>query len=392
MDSDLHTRVLRTLHELEEVREPWESWTGNRDSQIDCFLSVVQSRPDILHPYVIVLYRGSRPETMLVGRTERRALDFRVGYAHFKPKATVLYFVYGALRGNASYENSRLIVNEVCRSLAQGEADVAYLNFLRIDWPIYKLARSLPAFLTRDHVVDAQKHYTASIPDNAKNFYQGLSPNTRWQARSKERKLLRDLSGAIRVRCFRAVDEIDELLRDVEEVAHKSYQRGLGVGFADSAEVRHRMSLKAEKGWLRAYVLYAADRPSAFWIGDVNEGTFGSEYLGFDQTLAKYSPGMYLITKVIEGFCTSPERVSEVDFATGYAQYKKALGNHEWQEAAVYIFAPSIRGIYLKLIRYVTGRINQLITQNLSHTVLIRKVKQIWRRAAQQRAMTDAAS
>jgi CelD/BcsL family acetyltransferase involved in cellulose biosynthesis len=391
MNDDVQIRVLKTLPELEEIRDCWESWGGNRDSQIDSYLSVLQARPDILRPHVIVLYRRGRPETILVGRIDRRRLDFKVGYARLRPKATVMYFVYGGLRGSTSYENSLAVVNEICRSLARGEADAAYLNFLPTDSHIYELARRIPAFLTRDRVVDIQQHYSASLPNSAEGFYKGLSPNTRWQARSKQKKLVRDLSGAVRIRCFRDSGEIDDLMQDVEQVAHKSYQRGLKVGFVDSAETRHRLALKAEKEWLRAYVLYVADQPSAFWIGDLNDGTFGSEYLGYDQALGRYSPGMYLITKVIEGFCAEePQRVKEVDFATGHAQYKEALGNRHWQEGALYIFAPSVRGLYLNGCRNITGRVSHVLRQSLGRTALLQRVKKFWRKAARQRAMSEA--
>ena len=75
-------------------------------------------------------------------------------------------------------------------------------------------------------------------------------------------------------------------------------------------------------------MLYIADRPCSFWIGDVNQGTFGSDYLAYDAEFEKYSPGMCLILKVIEGFCDeNPQGITEVDFATGYAQYKEVLSN-----------------------------------------------------------------
>ena len=92
-----------------------------------------------------------------------------------------------------------------------------------------------------------------------------------------------------------------------DQITGKSYQRGLGVGFVNDPQARERLRLKATKGWLRAYVLYLADCPCAFWMGDINRGIFGSDYLAFDPAFAKYSPGMYLILQVIEGFCNGSD-------------------------------------------------------------------------------------
>ncbi|MBZ5539503.1 MAG: GNAT family N-acetyltransferase [Acidobacteriia bacterium] len=386
MESGVHVRILRTLAEVEDIRQTWESWPGNRDSDIDFYLTVLRSCPETVRPHIVMIGRGGQPDAMLVGRIDDRQIDFRVGYLHLKSKARILYFVYGALRGNPTAENSELLVREVCKSLSQGEADVAYLNFLRTDSHVYGFGRKIPGILTRDYVPATQLHFSRTIPKSADEFYQSLSSNARWQAKSKQKKLVKAFSGAVNVRCFREVGELDNLIQDVERVAKSSYQRGLGVGFVDSPEMRERLRLKAHKGWLRAYVLYVAQRPCAFWIGDLNGETFGSDYLAYDADLAKYSPGMYLILKVIESFCSGNEdRVTEVDFATGHAQYKEVLGNRRWTESAVYIFAPSLRGFKLNAFKCFTGGIEQVLRRTLDETGLLQMIKKRWRDRLRQK-------
>ena len=172
------------------------------------------------------------------------------------------------------------------------------------------------------------------------------------------------------------------MIQDVEQIA-EVYQRGLGVGFMDGPEKREGLRLMAEKGWLRAYVFYLAERPCAFWIGDINGGTFGSDYVGHDAEFGKYSPGMFLINKVIEGFCDgNHEGVTGVDFSPGNAQYKEVLSNHRWRETSVYIFAPSLKGIGLNLVRSLTVGMDQTIKKALLRTNLLQKPKKGWREHA----------
>src|SRR5207248_1622362 len=191
--------------------------------------------------------------------------------------------------------------------------------------------------------------------------------------------------------CFRETSELNTLIADVERVASKSYQRGLGVGFFDNAEIRQRLQLKATKGWLRGYVLYIKECPCAFWIGDINGKTFGSDYVGYDPDFASYSPGMYLIMKVVEGFCDrNHERVTEVDFATGHAEYKQALSNQEHREVSVYIFAPTLKGIGLNLTRTLVGGVDQTIKKTLARTSLLRRIKKSWRNRVKPKALIDA--
>jgi CelD/BcsL family acetyltransferase involved in cellulose biosynthesis len=334
---------------------------------------------------VIVVERNGKVDAILVGRKDKGSLNLRLGYLQLNPRADILYFVYGALRGVPSPENGELLIGEICRSLSHGEADVAYLNFLRTDSPMYRLAISKPGFLSRDRMSVAQPHFTVAVPGSIDAFYRSLSPKFRWQTKNRQRKLAADFEGAVRIRCFREVTEVDAMMQDAEQIASRTYQRGLGVGFVGSPEIRGRLALGAQKGWLRGYVLYVADRPCAFWTGILEQDVFTSEYLGFDPDLGKYSPGTYLITKVIEQFCESKsERVKEIDFASGTAQYKETLGNCAWHEAAVYIFAPSLRGMRLNFIRSLNGLLDHSVKNALGRTRLLQAIKKRWRSRARR--------
>jgi hypothetical protein len=380
MADEVCVKVLRSVSELDAIRQVWASWPGNRDSEIGSYTRFVQSSTSTLRPHVVAVFRGSTPEAILVGRVDLGHITCRLGYWRVNLPARILYFVYGALRGNASLENCDVILRSVLRSLSDHEADVAYMNFLRTDSELYRLATERPWLLNRDYVRTSQRHFVTSLPSSVEEFYKALSSGARWQTKSKQKKLLKDFRGEVKIRCFREPSELGAMIRDVEQVAGKSYQRGLGVGFVGGPEALEALRFKAERGWLRAYVLYLADRPCAFWIGDVNEGTFGSDYLGYDAEFAKYSPGMFLILKTIEGFCDgSHERVTEVDFATGYAQYKEVLSNREWRETGVYIFAPTFKGIALNVLRTAISGTDQVVKGALSRMGLLQKIKKRWR-------------
>src|ERR1700683_64118 len=113
VESALHVRVLRTLPELEEVRSLWESWPGNRDSEMDSYLMFLRSNPATVRPHVIVVYREGRPDAILVGRIDLGHIACRVGYLRLNLPAKIMCFVYGALRGNASSENCSLILGSI---------------------------------------------------------------------------------------------------------------------------------------------------------------------------------------------------------------------------------------------------------------------------------------
>jgi hypothetical protein len=377
---EVSVKVLRTINDLETIRKAWESWPGNRDSEMEPYLTFLRSNPDTVRPHVPVIYRGGVPDAILVGRIDVGRVVCRLGYLRVSPRAQIMCFVNGALRGNPSHENCDLMVSEVLRSLSQGEADVAYLNLLREDSDFCRLAMKKPGPLSRDYIRITQPHFFATLPATMDDYYRSLPAGSKGFNKSKHNKLLKNFAGRIRIKCFRGAEEIDVMAEDVEQIAKTSYQRGLGVGFIDSPAMRERLRLMAEKGWLRAYVLYLAERPCAFWIGDINQGTFGGDYIGYDNGFAKYSPGMFLQTKVIEGFCDgNREGVTGIDFGPGNAQYKELLSNQRWRETAVYIFAPSLKGISLNVVRSIVVGMDQTIKRVLARTNLLQRIKKSWR-------------
>jgi hypothetical protein len=393
VETPAEVRVLRTLQELEEIRADWESWPGHRESELDPFLTFLRSNPRTVRPHVVAAYRAGSLEAILVGRMDFGQISCRLGYLEMNLPARILCFVYGALRGNPSKENCDAIVSSILQSLSAGHADVAYMNFLREDSELCRLAWKKPGALSRDYIHVPHQHYAAALPGSVEEFYQGLSPGSRWQARSKQKKLLKDFRGDVGIRCFRDVTELDEMFQDVEQVARNSYQRGLGVGFFDTPSVRNHLRLRAERGRLRAYVLYLGGKPCAFWIGDINQGTFGSDCLAYDAAFGKHSPGMYLVTKVIEGFCDGHrEGVTAVDFALGHAQYKEVLSNQKWRETAVYIFAPTFKGIGLNLARTLISWTDQTIKKVLARTNLLQRIKKAWRDRAKPKEAAHAAA
>lgn len=386
-ESGVSVRVLRSFAEVEEIRLSWESWPGNPDADIDFYLTVVRSTSDIVRPHVVVVYREGKPDAILVGRIDRRRFESRLGYFRFGQQANVLYLVNGALKGNSSFENIELLVREVCSSLARNEADVAYLNLHAETSDFYKIARTMPGLLCRDRFCVAQPHFIATVPNSVEEFYRRFSSKTRSVLKSKRVKLEKAFSGEINIRCFQTADEVDSAVEEIEEVAQKSYLRGLGLGFIDSPEMRERLKLKAQKGWLRTYVLYGGQRPLAYWNGDLVQDTFGGNYVGYDREFSNYSPGMYIMTKVIESFCNGDKDVvRRIDFGHGDAEYKASLGMCESLEAPIHIFAPSLKGIGMNLLRMSTTGMELAIKAILVKTNLLQKIKKYWRTRATKNA------
>lgn len=382
MSQQVEIRIIRSVREIEDLRPFWAAWQKHPNVDVDFYETIVSSRPEILRPHVIVLYRGGCPDAMLVGRLEDGQVDVRIGYKTvFAQRARFMTFIYGGLLGSSSPDNCQSFVREISRSLRQGEADVALLHQIRVDTPLYQAATRFSSFLFRDHFRCPNTHRSMTMAKSVEDFHVRLSPKVRKNQKWQAKNLLRTYQDEVNVACFSGVADLERMIRDVEAISRTTYQRGLGVGFVDNAETRNRLRLEAEKGWLRVHILYVANQPCAFWMGTLYQGTFHSDFMGYDPQYAKCSPGMFLIMRVIESFCSQNGNgdLKELDFGFGDAQYKEVLGTDKWEEVPVLIFAPTLKGFALNVLQMQTALIDLLGRKTLGRTNLAARVKKMWR-------------
>ncbi len=90
----------------------------------------------------MVVYRSGRPDCMLVGWLHQGSVAFKVGsFALFRSDVRILRFVNGGFLGNQSRGNSRFLVREILKSLRRREAQAVEFSQLRVDSPLYDLAK-----------------------------------------------------------------------------------------------------------------------------------------------------------------------------------------------------------------------------------------------------------
>jgi CelD/BcsL family acetyltransferase involved in cellulose biosynthesis len=188
----------------------------------------------------------------------------------------------------------------------------------------------------------------------------------------------------MRIQCFREPAQVDDLVRDTEAVAKKTYQRALGVGFYDTPETRELLRTAAHKRTLRGCVLYLNNRPSAFVIGVRYRKALHGTAMGYDPSFSEYSLGSLLLMHWIEeAFDTAEsQRVTEIDLGPGDGRLKRSLHNHVWSESVVYICAPTVTGVMFNLKRTVTYLLDQTARKLVPNTAYREKVKKIWRSRA----------
>jgi CelD/BcsL family acetyltransferase involved in cellulose biosynthesis len=380
-DQRVSVRVARTLEEVEALRETWAALQNDRvTADIDFFRCVLATEPNAIRPHVIVVERDGVPEAMLVARVGDVELPSRLGYKTvYAPTVRSINVVLGGQLGTIDERNATVLVDELRAALRRGEANVVFLRHLPVESTLYHVAASRPPRWLRQQPEARNRYWQVTLPDSFEEFNRGLSKKTREGFRRYANRFVREYGDRIEVREYSRPDQIEELVRDVEEVAAKSWQRGLGVGFVDDEKTRARTLLGLEKGWLLTLVLTVDGQPVAFWMGDTYNGRFRSMIPGYDPAFSEHRVGNYVLLQLIERLCEN-ESVHVLDFGFGDVEYKERLSDSSYWAGDVVLFAPTARGIFLGTARTAITGTDRALRRAASSTGVFKRLKRGWRR------------
>lgn len=215
--------------------------------------------------------------------------------------------------------------------------------------------RQHPGFQKKYYLLPSGRAYRRrliALPEGFDQYTQGLSRNTRKDIRRTLRQLEQDPEMTVSYRVFTTPEEVPEFLSLAQSVSDKTYQRNLlGLGIYDNAGTRRNLTIAAENGWMRSYLLICNGEPVAFQHGYLHGGTYYAEETGYDPAWAEKSVGtvmqVYRIRDLID------KGVSKLDFLYGDNEKKRSLSNTYREERnfhliprkfSLSLFAYSLRG------------------------------------------------
>lgn len=345
---------------------------------LDFYLTEVRSGKETVRPHIIVLKRDGVAKSILVGRVEERPLQIALGYKRISSSpARVLTLMHCGMLGEDSEEYASVLVDFVKKSLRDHEADVAWFYGMELDSPFYHVVKKAGNWITRDYCPALMRRWRIRLPASYDELFRQLSGNTRHNLKRYSKRLLGAFGDQLTVRSFRKLNEVEKVLSDTEAIAAKTYQRGLDVGF-DSNGMRRRMMLAAERGWLRAHILYCAGKPSAYWNGALYQRTFFTWTTGYDPDLSDSRPGTFLLQRMLEELCRE-QSADIVDFGFGDAQYKRDWCDHEHFQASLFLFAPTLQGICLNMFHGSLVTASNAARKLLARTEVVARLKRAWR-------------
>ena len=364
---------------METISTWWKDWQNHPNTDFAHFQLVCRLRNEVLGPHAAVVERDGKPCALLAARLERTHFVPAIGY--FKPlklPATVLCVLHQGLLGQIGEEIGEELVRYVWNLLYSGEADVAHFSHLPENSPLLKaLLVHKPRWLGGKKPMWSV-HWDMELTGEQGFILKKMKPKHRAWIRGRERKLTLAFKGKVSWRWIDRFDDLPQLCARIEEVAARTYHRGLGAGFVDNEEHRQRFALFASRGQLRVQVLEIERKLRAFWIGTVYRGVFYSSETGYDPDLRVYMPGTLILLRMVDELVR--EGVKKIDFGLGDAFYKQRFGDRCWREGTLRLFAPSAKGLILKSTLGLFDIMDGAARRLFQRTELLDRVKTGWRR------------
>ena len=256
MPGPLRVESARSLGELERLRSrlgrvPW----GREEAAFAYFLARLQSRPGVIGPLAVVVSDAGGPVAGLAARLELQQLSTAVGYrVLYAPEVRALQVVDGGIVGAGA--GAEAVVGVIAEALRSGEADVALLPPLELGSELAEAFGSLGGPLTRQPLIASWTRRLLVLPPSYGEFLASRSHKTRKGLRRDARRLEQAFGERLSVAVLGDPGDLEQLVGDADRVAGAAYQRGLGAGFAATAEQRELAQVGVEHGWVRCYVLY----------------------------------------------------------------------------------------------------------------------------------------
>jgi hypothetical protein len=342
----MNVTVARTPAEVDALAERWDAIAVQSPHASRKLFSLVdRAAGGSSRPHVVLVERDGEPPILVVGRVERRPFEVKAGYrVLLRTRARWLSVVPGGVIGARSADDHRQVVGLLRRALSRGEADILQLSKVEVGGPLHAAATRRLAWYERGRALSPLTNHRSALGGGFDAFLAARSKGTRWRIRRRLKKLAD--SPELTLWRVGAGDSVDTVAAALETIATRSYQRGIGVGYADDELHRGLLAWAVAGGPFHVWILVRDGTPLAYVDGILHEKTFHLFETAFDASASDGEPGAILIARVLSELAADPA-VEGFDYGFGDAQYKQSLSDSSTDTADVLGFAPRPRPLLL---------------------------------------------
>ncbi|MFG0257220.1 MAG: GNAT family N-acetyltransferase [Phycisphaerales bacterium JB043] len=378
-------RVLEDPSAIEALRERWNDLLSTSGEcvpnvDIDRFLTTTRSL-DGASPCVIAIGQGDELCALVIGRLWRERMRFRVGYVQIPTTRLTRFDV--VYRGVVVWDPSlgHAVLGEIDRIARSHRWDVvqcSHLDDAQADGFRERFGRALRTRPDEEHWV---WEFVEGSYDETLNTF---SRKHRANVRRYNRVLEKAYDHEVEVRRYTRPDQIDEFIPLAASITKQSYHHAIGAGIRDTELWRTMTTMEAQKGRMRASVMFAKGEPIAYQHGCLYGSTFFLEAMTYDQRHRDTRPGAVLLQRTVEWLCEEGG-VDTLDYGFGDAGYKKIHGTRSWNERTARIYLGSARARLASWLDATTAWIVARFRRTRSSDGSLGSLKRRWREFLRQR-------
>ena len=332
-------------------------------------------------PFFVQVACDGQPCLLMAGQRVRGRLRWRLGYGiTLASRACTIEVRRGGWLGDLARPGVEFLCEYLDGVLRRGGADAIHLRDVSSGSTVHEVFGSHSPWIWRDRSPARSVNWRLRVPPSFADWQSARPRREHEDTKRYDKCMRREFGDAVRVEIVDGVSGTDRAADVAEQIARKSYQRGIGTGFRDSDRVRARWRAGAAQGALDMRLLWLGEQPVAFSSGFAFDGTLWLEHLGYDPAFRRVRPGMFLLLRLIEDLA-GRGNIHTIDFGIGDSDYKRRLCDESCETVSVYLFAPTLRGLWLNTLRATASGLGRAGRATLGRLGLLPWLKTRWRRA-----------
>ena len=184
------------------------------------------------------------------------------------------------------------------------------------------------------------RHFV-ELTGSFEDYLMHFSGKSRYTIRRHVRRFAEASGGTIDFREYATARDLDAFRPLALELAAKTYQMNvLGCSLPAESDFWRRAREAAERGAVRAYLLFLAGHPVAFIYCVAVRGIVEQRFIGFDPDYREHAPGVVLLYRTLQSqFAAAQNRI--YDFTEGESLQKRQFGTRQVSCADIYFFRSS---------------------------------------------------
>ncbi len=232
------------------------------------------------------------------------------------------------------------------------------------------------------YVLRAYERRFIDLSTSFADYLNKFSPKTRATLKRKLRKFAELSGGTIDWREYRSAEEALEFHKYARAISAVSYQERLfDAGIPSTPDFLENMQALAERGQIRAYLLFHEGRPVSYIYCPIIDRRVIYGYLGFAPDLAKHSPGTVLQHLALEKLFA--ERAFRLfDFTEGDGAHKQLFATHSIHCADIFYLKPASNTSLLVYAHWAVSRASAGADAILARSGLKARLRQLLRGTA----------